>query len=326
MKARVFLVSFAILSVVTLLCVFSRSSLSVGISPARLLPETEESSVFGLRVGLQNGASVCYQNAILQNLVRSRVVREWAETVGASSGPVGAALKDLIDLFDTKTSGSISAMGFRQALAAGSGSPQWLRGAEDAPEFLTALFQELGPSFTLLVQVKLGKVCSCPCGDVHPLPDDVTETLIVPLLNTEAAELASLIHSLTNPDEVCRLCEVCDVNGSQNQTVIFRAPLPPLLVVQISRFKTVFSKGTPQRVKNSAPVKLPDQLVLSAQGEAGEEISEYDLLGMAEHTGGHYVAHVREPGNSKWMFYDDATARNGQGSDQPYIAFYQMRT
>ena len=270
------------------------------------------------RVGFINDGAVCYQNAVLQNVIRSRHIREWSAEASRKgmTGLVNDALLGLVRRGEQpQTTQQLHSLALRQAMSQAEGTSEWVNGqAQDSAQFLVALVADVGSEFQDHFTIKISGNGTCTaCTAVTPIPTDIATALVLPIPKTgQTHQLQDLIAAAYTHGTYPRRCETCDQVSESLVDIAFES-LPKVLVVHINRL--TFDQG----VINDE-VSLPDELKLTSS-EQGEVT--YALMGSVEHTGGHFRAHVKE--NDEWTTYDDSSVRPGAKDSRPYLAFYEMQ-
>ena len=270
--------------------------------------------VYATFTKLQNTASICYQNSVLQCLLTSPVVGE----VLVGDGHVAEALRSLHARI---LPGEITDAADVRAAMGGD----WAGGSvQDSLEYLTALrqAQQGGIAATTELQVEEQLMCMA-CGTVTRSRGQLAE-LSIHFSSDAVVDLQRAVDELVAEEPVDVTCEFCPGVMSLKSTRLTNSP--NMLVIHLMRatFDPVAGKSVKSSKKLDCPLR---DLRLSG--------AVYDLHGTVEHLGvepegGHFAAHLRHRDTSEWYDVDDEQIRPCSADDvitsNSYLLFYVKRS
>ncbi len=151
----------------------------------------------------------------------------------------------------------------------------------------------------------------------------------------QVEEVEDCLRKAISPTQLDRdNCYECDRCKKQNQSIrqmtVWR--LPPVLIMCLKRFTTVYENGNISVSKNTKSVTVPDVLDMSPYISYPIPSSTvYELFAVANHVGtsegGHCFSYLKSP-DGKWYIADDGniqevTKQGSLSGAEPYILFYR---
>jgi uncharacterized UBP type Zn finger protein len=279
---------------------------SIRINNAEALSESisaEEASTDGSSgtdwVGIKNGGNTCYQNALLQCIMRSPIFPEGA----AGETPLALGLQRLYGAL-LEGDGPADASGVRMQM-----QPREVwngRRQQDAHEFLVALRDQHPPIAEATTIITNQHVMCSECADISTKTGTLEDIQLC--LPSTRTDLQYLIDLHFQPESVTRECESCDKamrwSDVADKWIEIITP-PKILVIQLKRFVT-----DPETLKNS---KLNTMIDCPLKDFKLPGVTEtFDLIGTVQHggssTGGHYLAHVFDSEKKVWVKLNDRSA------------------
>ena len=306
----------------------SRGKLSPTVSSSYL-----STSEYGL-VGMRNVGNSCYQNAVLQCMLRLDdfwkllvIARHDVDTLGRRLLDFHSEANRKFSALPTINNPVIDPRGIREMM--GSKNPAWKsREQQDALEYLLSLLDNLSdemknrrgnPVDSLFKGTLLSQTTCISCRHVSDKKDPFF-VFCVPVSEKATLQeaLASQQETLQGADQYS--CDKCrkKVDAVRSMEI---AELPRIIVVGLKRFKWIGELAE----KNSKSMKCPLKGLSFGKGHS------YSLVATVQHAGssihaGHYTANVTEGG--KWFRADDwEVSEIAEGSvinGDTYMLFYVL--
>lgn len=176
------------------------------------------------------------------------------------------------------------------------------------------------------------------CGSQSPSFDVFMGVISVPIPEAGESTLEECLAEFSKEEHLYGEnkynCEVCkEKTNAVKKMWLFE--LPPVLIIQLKRFKNTGNL----LMKNSSKVKFPikDLTLSKNMCEFNRDHSKYDLCAITQHTGsihgGHYIAYGLNPINKKWYIFDDDSVAHVPESDlegeiitnNSYVLYYQKK-
>ena len=239
--------------------------------------------------GFVNRANVCYQNAVMQNLLHSRAMTKAIDSIQRPSpNPIANDLKRIFELYSEQIPGRLlTTADLRASLSSRLGRYNNER-PEDSAEFFTDLFTEIRD--TSLAGV--ARVDQLRCLSCLERPSQFEYLIVVQNNGRQRLQQLMENHATSCP------------NCPANELTVYRK-YPDLLVIQ------------PQYGNAEASLRYPRELVLK-RGRPDEQ--RFRLIGTVKHIRGHYVADILT--DQGWIRFDDSKIKSSTATDRPQLLFY----